>query len=283
MITRRTPRSAFLAPLVALRIFAGIVPTLGAPATAGETPAPQPPTTVASPPTVGGDTRLASCLEQARIDPPAARAKAEKWLDESKGSPAARLCMAMALFHDRAFPEAAERLEALADERMEGDPTDAVGLLGQAGWAWLRAGEAAKADSAYSRALEKRPDDPDMWIDRAFARAEVERYWDAIDDLDRAVSLAPDRFEAYLYRAAARQALSQPKAALEDVALSLERNPDDPRAILLRGNIKGESGDLPGAKADWELTVRLDGHPDGADGPSARAARFNLDRLEAGR
>ncbi|HRQ83131.1 MAG TPA: hypothetical protein PKZ97_18620, partial [Azospirillaceae bacterium] len=44
------------------------------------------------------DFRLTACLERAKLDPPAARAAAEKWLAEEQGGDAAALCVAMAAF-----------------------------------------------------------------------------------------------------------------------------------------------------------------------------------------
>lgn len=227
------------------------------------------------------DFRLTACLERARLDPPAARASAEKWLTEEQGGDAAALCVAMAAFHDGAFADAADRLEKLAVLQSQGQAPGrdaaAARLYAQAGWARLRAGTADAADRLYSLALEKTPQDADLWIDRAIARAEAERFWDALADLDRAAALAPARPEPHVYRASAHKALGQPRAALLDLERALELRPDDPQAVLLRGNVKAESGDLAGAEADWTLTVRLDKEDRGF----GRAASANLARLRA--
>jgi tetratricopeptide (TPR) repeat protein len=227
---------------------------------------------------VAADTRLTSCLERARIDPPAARAAAEKWRDEG-GQAAAELCIAMSRFHDGDFAAAADQLEKLAAvPPAANQPVAAARLLAQAGWARLRAGKPDLADKLYGAALEKTPDDADLWIDRAFARAEAERFWDAIADLDHAATLAPTRNEPPLYRAAAHKALGQFRAAFSDLERALELRPDDPQAILLRAAVKAESGDLAGAQADWALTVRLDG----AQGTYGRVAANNLEKLKPG-
>lgn len=228
-------------------------------------------------PAAAADNRLTACLERARIDPPAARAAAEKWLAEEQGGDAAALCVAMAAFHDGAFADAASRLEKLAANQPAGQAANAARLYAQAGWARLRAADAADADRLYSLALEKAPQDVDLWIDRAFARAEAERFWDALADLDHAIALAPDRPEPHIYRASAHKALAQPRQALADLERALELRPDDPQAVLLRGSVKAESGDLAGAEADWTLTQRLDKDNRGF----ARTASINLERLRA--
>lgn len=223
------------------------------------------------------DFRLTACLERAKLDPPAARAAAEKWLAEERGGDAAALCVAMAAFHDGAFADAADRLEKLASGQTAAHAANAARLYAQAGWARLRAGSADAADRLYSRALEKAPQDVDLWIDRAFARAEAERFWDALADLDHAAKLAPNRAEPHIYRASAHKALGQPRQALADLERALELRPDDPQAVLLRGNVKAESGDLAGAEADWTLTQRLDKDDRGF----GRSAAANLERLRA--
>lgn len=224
------------------------------------------------------DTRLASCLERARIDPPAARAAAEKWLATEDGGEPAALCVAMAQFHDGAFADAAMRLEKLAAAQPPERVSAAARLLGQAGWAHLRAGDFGAAERLYGEALTKTPGDADLWIDRAFARAETERFWDAAADLAQAMALAPTRADPYVYRAAAYKALGQLHAAREDLERALELRPDDPQALLLRGNLKAEAGDWPGAEADWTLATRADKENNGY----GRSAAANLEKMRRG-
>ncbi|MGQ9371662.1 hypothetical protein [Azospirillum sp. ST 5-10] len=220
-----------------------------------------------------GNERLRSCLSLAETAPDAALERSQGW-QEGGGGGLARLCQAMALFHKGSFRDAATRLEALVPELAGDDPAAAASLLGRAGWAWLRAGEADRAERAYGRALEQRPDDADLLIDRAIARAEAERYWDAVADLDAAIAKAPGRADAWLYRAAAHKALASYRLALDDVARALELRPGDPEAVLLRGNLKALSGNLAAARDDWTLVRRLTGD----DAEAARAAAVNLER-----
>ncbi|XKH34150.1 hypothetical protein ACIU1J_10720 [Azospirillum doebereinerae] len=155
------------------------------------------------------------------------------------------------------------------------DPKAAASILARGGWAWLRAGDQARAEKLYTAALAKQPGDVDLLIDRAFARAEAERFWDAIADLDQALTRDPKRADAYLYRATAQKALSNHRQALADIGHALELKPGDPEAILLRGNVKALSGSVGGAKEDWALVKRLS-----PDSESGRAAAVNLERVE---
>lgn len=217
---------------------------------------------------------LKECAARAEAEPDAAFAHAQRWL-QAGGGDFAKLCQALAQFHRGDFKAAAGRLEELAGTLGRDDPKAAASILARGGWAWLRAGEQARAEKLYSAALAKQPGDVDLLIDRAFARAEAERFWDAIADLDAALAKDPRRADAYLYRAGAHKALSNHRQALGDIERALELKPGDPEAILLRGNVKALSGGLAGAREDWALVKRLS-----PDSESGRAAAVNLERAE---
>ncbi len=219
------------------------------------------------------DQPLKSCLALAERRPAEAMDSARAW-QERGGGDLARLCEALALFHKGDFAAAGARLEELAPALGRDDPKAAASILGRAGWAWLRAGDHPRAERLYSQALERQPDDVDLRIDRAFARAEAERFWDALADLDAAIARDPGRADAYLYRAAAHKALANDRQAAADVDRTLELRPGDPEALLLRGNIKAQGGNLAGAREDWTLIRRL--APDSA---VARSAGVNLERV----
>lgn len=215
---------------------------------------------------------LKDCATLAEASPDAAFEKALRWQGQDGGD-FARLCQALALFHKGDFKAAGSRLEELAPALGKDDPKAAASILARGGWAWLRAGDQARAEKLYSTALDKQPGDVDLLIDRAFARAEGERFWDAIADLDLALTQDPKRADAYLYRATAHKALSNYRQALADIDRALEQKPGDPEAVLLRGNIKALSGSVTGARDDWALAQRL-----APDSESGRAAALNLER-----
>lgn len=215
---------------------------------------------------------LQACAAKAEANPDGAKADAKRW-QEQGGGDFAKLCYALAQFHAGEFKAAGTQMEALVPTLGKDDPRAAASLLGRAGWAWLRAGDQGRAERLYSAALDKTPGDVDLLIDRAFARAEGERFWDAIADLDAALARDPRRADAYLYRATANKALSNYRQALADIDHALELKPGDPEAILLRGNVKALGGNLPAARDDWSLARRVS--PDSEWG---RAAADNLAR-----
>lgn len=262
-------RNAFIA-LAALSLSATVALQPLAQAAAPTTTAAQAPATASA--TQDINRKLKECAAQAESDPVAALDRALRWQD-SGGGDYARLCQALARFHKGEFKAAGEQLETLAPLLGKDDPKAAAAILARGGWAWLRAGNQTKAETLYSAALAKQPGDVDLLIDRAFARAEAERFWDAVADLDAALAADPKRADAYLYRAAAHKALSNHRQALADIDRALELKPGDPETILLRGNVKALSGSVNAAREDWALVKRL--APDSA---FARAATVNLDR-----
>ena len=230
-----------------------------------------------APTAIAGDPNaaLAACTALSERSPDDALASAETWEKGGGGDPA-KLCRAMALFHKGAFKDAATAFAELVPKLGKADDKSAAALLARAGWANLRAGDATAADRLYSEALARRPDDVDLYIDRAFARAEAGRYDDAAADLDQAIKRDPQRPESYLYRAAAHKSRKDYAKATEDVEQALKLRPNDVEALLLRGNIRALSGNFEGAAEDWRLVVGLS--PDSNQG---RSAKTNLDRLAA--
>lgn len=232
---------------------------------------------------------LTVCARMAEEKPDETVLAARQWQQQG-GAEQARYCQALALFHQGEFRDAAVLFEQLAPvvaaiEAKSGKGRAEKGkpamlaegeLLARAGWAWMRAGDPAKAEQLYNDALAKRPGDADLLIDRAFARAETERYWDALDDLDAAIAIDATRADAFLFRASTHRALANDRQALVDLERMLELRPGDPDALLLRGSIRMQAGDVDGARSDWRMVVRSS--PDSEAGESA--AR-NLERLEA--
>lgn len=258
-----------LALLAALALAAGPV---AAADPAPVKPAPAAPATPAKP---DPNAALDACSKLAETNPDEALAKAKSWEEQAGGDPA-KLCRGLALFHKRQYKAAAEIFVGLANGVRQADPKAAAALLARAGWAAMRDGDDATADHFYTEALSLTADDPDLHIDRAFARAEAQRFDDAVSDLDAAIAEAPTRADAYLYRAAAHKARKDWAHAKEDVAKSLALKPGDPEALLLRGNLRAATDDLDGAESDWNAVLAVS--PQSNQG---KAARANLDRLAA--
>ena len=223
---------------------------------------------------VDDESEYAACLRLLDHDAKAAFESALAWQDAGGGA-AARHCGALALVRLGQPGEAAARLETLAADMADARPWLRAGVLAQAGQAWLTADEPERAHAAFTVALEITPDAPEIYIDRAQALAQAGAFWEAIDDLGRAIELAPGRADAYAFRASAYRYIDNLELALDDAERALAITPDDPIALLERGNIRRLSGDDAGARADWlhVISVAPGGH-------AADDARSNLGRLD---
>ena len=237
---------------------------------AGTAPAPAPP---ASDPTAEHDR----CVADTDTDPQGALARAKQWSNQGGGFDADH-CAAMALFAMKKYKDAAAAFEALAHGMAAAAPQARARVYDQAGQTWLVAEQPAKAKADFDAAINFSPSDPDLFVDRAEALAGMQRYWDAIDDLNHASELAPTKPEVFAYRAAAYRALNSLDLARDDIETNLRLAPNNPIGLLERGNIRRIAGDVAGAKADWQAVVRF------APGSiSAEAAAQNLTRLGATR
>ena len=149
-----------------------------------------------------------ACLKLAERAPDAAFDSALTWEDRGGGD-MARLCQAMALFHQGQFQAAATRLEDLVPTLGSDTAEGASSLLARAGWAWLRAGNPDRAERAYGAALERTPQDPELLIDRAFARAEARAIPGRGGRPEPGYRTGAEKADPYLYRAGAYRSLGK--------------------------------------------------------------------------
>jgi tetratricopeptide (TPR) repeat protein len=210
------------------------------------------------------------CLQMAHTDAQKAYDDAESWRRIGGGFPAQH-CAAVALVGLQKYPEAATRLEALANAMMQAGPEMRGDALEQAGQAWLLAGKPTEAKAAFDAALGFKPKDAELLIDRAEAYALGSKYFEAIDDLNAVLDQTPNRVDALVYRASAYRQLGSIDLAFDDVERALRLDPNSVAGLLERGNLRRVKNDAAGAKADWQQVVKL-----GPGTPAAISARDNL-------
>lgn len=227
------------------------------------------------PPRIAEGEEYDRCLQLLNTDAPGARAFADAWVATGGGDGAAH-CLALAHIALGAPETGADLMERMAGSS-RAQPAARASIFGQAGQAWLMAGDTVRAYGSATMALTLTPDDADLLIDRSIASATLGRYHDAIDDLTRALDLDPRRPDALVFRGAAWRYLDQLGLAQDDVDRALAQNPDSADALLERGIIRQRNNDRAGARDDWERAAALS--PDSA---TADLAQQNLALLEAG-
>ncbi|MEI6986707.1 MAG: tetratricopeptide repeat protein [Rhodospirillaceae bacterium] len=191
-----------------------------------------------------GVVDLAGCQRLAESAPALAIVQAKAWIERGGGEDA-RLCQAAAQFHAGDFVKAGESFEALASGTVGRNARQVANLYNRAAWAWLRAGNAARAERLYSTAIEKQPDDGELRIDRGIARIEAKHFSGAAEDFSSVLRRQPQRAEAYFYRATAYKELGKNREALADIEQALKLKPGDPDAQLLRGKVRSQLSDVP--------------------------------------
>lgn len=218
--------------------------------------------------------RYADCLARAERLPRATFEWALAWRDEGGGF-AARHCAALALIAAGHYPDAADRLEGLAEDLQAAGQPHAAATLGQAGNAWLLAGFVERAEAVFSAALRLDPENAELYVDRARAHAAAERYGSAAADLDRALARTPENVDALVFRANARRRMGQPAEAADDLAVALALSPDHVEGLLERGIVRLALGDRGAARRDWLRLLQITPH-----GRAAEHARGYLQRLD---
>ena len=247
-------------------IAAAVAIFAAAPALGQRTPDPEPRSAAAR--------EYAACMRLARDDPRAAHESALAW-QQKGGGDAAIHCVAVALVGLGQHSQAARLLEEFAARTESTRASLKAGLLGQAAGAWTIAGRSPMAEKLLSEALSLQPADIDLRIDRSIARAAQGKYWEALDDLNAVLERAPDRRDALTFRASAWRHVGAPELARQDIDRALALRPNDPDALLERGLIRKEAGDIGGARADWLQVLQI-----AVEGPLTEAARRNLESID---
>lgn len=215
------------------------------------------------------------CMQLTRIDPDEALEEALSWQDLGGGVPS-RHCEAVALMMLKQYPEAATRFEALAKSMPDDAPPDIVSdILAHAGIAWMEAGDLDRAYAVQTAALDLSPTMEPVLVDRALVLGQMKRYWDAIDDLNKAIALNDRDPAAFTMRASAYRFVEANDLALEDANRALELDPENPEALLERGILYRLAGNKDAARQDWLNLIK---YHDGR--PAAESARRNLELLD---
>jgi len=240
-------------------------------ATSGEQASPVPPIL----PRIAEGQDYDRCLAMLGTDPVGADAFADAW-EATGGGDGATHCRALAEVALGKAEKGAELMDQLAGSS-HAEAAARASVYGQAGQAWLMAGEPGRAFGSATLALSLTPDDADLLIDRSIAAASLKRYEDAVDDLTHALDLDPRRPDALIFRGAAWRHLGHLELAQDDIDRAFAQNPENADAFLERGILRQRRGDRYGAREDWEHAITLS--PGTATGDLAQQ---NLALLEAG-
>ena len=142
----------------------------------------------------------------------------------------------------------------------------------------MLAGEIAKAVASFQAALMLSANDADIYGDLARAQAMQADWprWNPISMPRWRSSPGGPIFWCCGPAPVTRQ--NRIADARADVEAALQMSPKNPDALVERGSIQRDSGDLKGARADFQAALALE-----AAGETADAARRNLAALDVAR
>lgn len=219
--------------------------------------------------------RYRDCMALIDTHPEAAFDKAVEWKGFGGGAPAEH-CAGAALLVLGYYREAATRLEELGQQPLL-EPGLKANLFRQAAQGWLLANEPERAFAVLTAAIDIRPEDAGLWLDRGAVLGEMALYDDAVEDLSRALTLSPMNADAWAFRGSAHRFLDQNGAALSDLNEAIRLAPNHIEAYLERGNVKRLMGDDQGARDDWITVIEL-----APDTEAADDAQTNIERMDGG-
>jgi tetratricopeptide (TPR) repeat protein len=214
-----------------------------------------------------------ACAELVRSDPERAAPAAAEWFARGGGLDALN-CRGLALSALERWTDAAAAFEQAALQAEQAMDRRRADFRVEAGNAWLAAGDAAKARSAFDAALAAHLMSPplqgEVLLDRARAGVAAGDPAAARADIDKALALVPtDPFAWYLSAALARRERNVARAKA-DIAKAVALAPDDAAILLEAGNVAGLGGDVPAARGYYARAAKA--APNTAIGRSAEAA-----------
>jgi len=228
----------------------------------------------------GGSEAYQLCLNAIDEDPQQAFDRALAWRDQGGGPPAIH-CSALALMALGQYGDAADRLDALAQDTHNGlSASLRAQILVQAANGWMLQGfpdqGVESLNAALSLNVSSTPLTAEIYFDRARAHIMNGGWDDAIGDLTRALDAEPGAKDAQTLRATAYRLTGNNLAASADLTHVLDGDPDYAPALLERGVMRLMAGNEDAARADWIHVLQLDD----AEDELKSAARGYLHQLD---
>jgi WD40 repeat protein/serine/threonine protein kinase/Flp pilus assembly protein TadD len=147
------------------------------------------------------------------------------------------------------------------------------------GKSMLAAGRKEEAETAFSLAIDLKPDNSDVWFQRAYAHAAAGETEQAIADYSEVIKLDPSSSTAWNNRGVCHEILGRLDWALDDYSKAVEVAPGDPLPWRNRARVRTRLGQWDKALADYSKLIELT--PAAPDSWHARGnAYFNLGQYD---
>jgi tetratricopeptide (TPR) repeat protein len=137
---------------------------------------------------------------------------------------------------------------------IELDPTNTEAWQGRA-LTYMQQGEDDKAIADFKRLIDDNKENVNARLALAEALTNMERFEEAVEQVEEAIKMAPDEALAYTMRARLKLVEEDIKAALADLDQAIRLNPQDVVALMIRARLYLEEENLPAAKKDVETAL----------------------------
>jgi tetratricopeptide (TPR) repeat protein len=121
----------------------------------------------------------------------------------------------------------------------------------------IKSTDAEEKIQCYTKAIRRKPNYANAYINRGVARHSKGDYNEAIKDYNEAIRLKPDHADAYYNRGVARNDKGDFDGAIKDYSEAIRLQPDDADAYINRGVARNAKGDLDAAIKDYSEAIRL--------------------------
>jgi tetratricopeptide (TPR) repeat protein len=181
--------------------------------------------------------KLEACVEKIETAPEEAYEDGLAW-SFAGNRPGARQCTALALIALGNVEEGAVRLENLSMSSDGGTMEQRAVYLSQAGNAWLQIGAAEAAAVSFTEALRLAPGENDLLLDRASAYMVIDKWDEAMADLNAVIANSPGDAIAHQMRAEIHLSKDALDLAMKDVETSMASDPKNIDTLLVRGRVR---------------------------------------------
>ncbi len=239
-----------------------------------------------------------TCIAMVGDDPFGALDYAQEWQRQEHSYQAQR-CRALALLYTGDEATAAKMLDELAQRAQnshnisphnnKGEMLSYARIASEAASAWLALGEIKKAQKIAAYGLSLAPRDQALLVLQARALLLQGKMSQVIESLTPLLSQKQKDLnksytksyrnlhgkisaQVFVILASAEQKMGQLDAALEYIQKAIYMNPQDSVALLERGIIREQSGDMTGAMQDWQKVLEI-----APDSHEANMAQQDLD------